>query len=68
MAAPGRIRRSIEVDAELLGAFDSYYPQRGALTWFTEEALRHFISIHTEGPSQMIREAVENVSGLDEET
>ena len=62
-----RIRRSIEIDEDALYAFEQYYPQRGALTWFVEEAIRHFITIHTIGPSDLIHEAVENVSGMSEE-
>jgi hypothetical protein len=62
-----RIRRSIELDEEALRIFDEFYPSRGSLTWFVEEALKHFVAIHTQEPSALIYDAVANVTGLKEE-
>jgi hypothetical protein len=59
-----RIRRSIELDEEPLRTFEEYYPMRGAITWFVNETLKHFVAIHTEDPSASIYESVEYASGL----
>lgn len=57
-ASATRTPRSVNVDEDALARFHEIYPMHGAFTWFVNEALRHFVSLHEFTPSDMTAFAV----------
>ena len=63
-------RTTIDLDKESVAKFRQHYPQRGALNWFFNSCLAHFVSIHTFNEQDEINAAVEKalVSHLNSES